>query len=288
MRCSRCEEKAVFSGPALCAVHLVEHVEQVVRETIDRFGLCSHDDHICVAASGGKDSLTVLSILHDLGYRVEALAVDEGIAGYRERTLADLRSFCQTQGIPLRVVSFVAEVGKPLDELAQGRHPCSVCGVFRRYLLNAHARGYDVVATGHNLDDEAQSVLMNIIKANHGMLLRSHVRTPPAPGFTPRIKPLFFLPERMILAYTLVKGLQVGYVECPHVPLALRAKVRDELNRYASVDQGIKRELVEAALHVAAARPPVLLQVCAVCGEPAAGSVCRACVLRQELVGDAP
>lgn len=224
MQCTRCDRKAVFSDPALCQEHFVADVEAIVAKTIEEYALCTKDDRICVAASGGKDSAAVLVILKKLGYAIEALAVDEGIAGYRDKSLEDLRKLCTEYDIPLKVVSFEEEVGKPLDVLAQGQHPCSVCGVFRRYLLNKYAQGYDLIATGHNLDDEAQSVLMNIIKANQAMFYRSHVRTPKADGFVPRIKPLFFLSEKRIMAYTLLLGLQVRYGECPHVPLALRAR----------------------------------------------------------------
>lgn len=286
MQCSRCGQKAVFDSPALCAGHFLEHVEQTVQSTIKQYSLCSKADRVCVAASGGKDSAALLFILKRSGYRVEVLAVDEGIAGYRDRTLEDLRKLCGDLQVPLRVVSFRDEVGGSLDVLAKGRHPCSVCGVFRRYLLNKYAEGFDVIATGHNLDDEAQSVLMNVIKANHTMFFRSHVRTPPAEGFIPRVKPLMFLTERQVLAYTVLRGLRIRYGECPHVPLALRARVRDVLNEYEGSDPGMKRRLVEAALHVAVQRPASLVR-CGVCGQPSAHQVCRACVLKGELAGGA-
>jgi len=106
MQCSRCDNKAVFQRPALCEEHLVSYVHEFVRQTINRHGLCTKEDRICVAASGGKDSVALLIILDELGYRVEALAVDEGIAGYREHSLKDLRAVCEERAIPLRVVSF--------------------------------------------------------------------------------------------------------------------------------------------------------------------------------------
>ena len=218
----------------------MQFVENTVKNTIQEHKLCTKEDKICVAASGGKDSAAVLVIFKKLGFSIEALAVDEGIDGYRDKSLVDLKKLCTDYDIPLRVVSFEEEVGKPLDVLAKDQYPCSVCGVFRRYILNKYAKGYTVIATGHNLDDEAQSVLMNITKANHAMFYRSHVRTPAAKGFVPRIKPLFFLTEKMIMAYTVLLGLQIRYGECPHVPLAMRAKVRDVLNEYELKNPGMK------------------------------------------------
>lgn len=283
MLCGVCSRKAVFSSPALCAEHLVSHVHEVAQETIDEHGLCSREDRVCVAASGGKDSVALLLVLKELGYRVEALAVDEGIAGYREHSLADLRRVCEDNGVPLRVVSFEELAGKPLDAMVEGRYPCSVCGVFRRHLLNRYAKGYDVIATGHNLDDEAQSVLMNLVKGNRDLLRRSHLRSPPAEGFTPRIKPFFFLSERMILAYTVVRGLSLRYVECPYATRSLRAQVRDALNRYEQDSPGMKRSLAEAALGVSGAPSPDVFSACPLCGEPSTGGLCRACRLRKEV-----
>lgn len=286
MQCEECTAKAVITGPALCKDHLIAFVESKTKHTIDNYSLCTKDDRVCVAASGGKDSVSLLLILKKLGYSVEALAVDEGIAGYREHALVDLQRICTQNTIPLRIVSFKEEVGKPLDVLAKDNHPCSVCGVFRRYLLNKYSGEYDVIATGHNLDDEAQSVVMNLAKANDSMLFRAQVRTPKMKGFTPRIKPLAFLTEKQILAYSIVQGHNLKYVECPHVPLALRATVRDDLNDTERLEKGLKKRLFEAALHIATTSPAHPLSTCIRCGAPSAHETCRACVLKKQLVGD--
>lgn len=283
MQCSRCDAKAVFANPSLCEEHLVSYVHETVAKTIDEHALCSKEETLCVAASGGKDSVALLLVLKELGYAVEALCVDEGIAGYREHSLRDLRDVCAKHAIPLKVVSFEELTGKPLDAMVEGRYPCSVCGVFRRYLLNTYAHGYDVIATGHNVDDEAQSCLMNLIKGHKELLHRSHVRTPVAEGFVPRIKPFIFLPERMILAYTIVRGLSLQYEECPYAQQSLRAQVRDSLNAYEQEHPGMKRSLVDAALAVAVDTPEEVFTPCARCGEPSVDSVCRSCQLRDEV-----
>lgn len=284
MRCEVCEEKAVFSQPARCKEHFCLLVEETVKETIESHRLCSKDDRICVGASGGKDSAALLVILQKLGYHVEALAVDEGIAGYRDRSLEDLRRLCSSHDIPLQIVSFAEMVGRPLDEMVEGRHPCSVCGVFRRYLLNKYAQGFDLVATGHNLDDEAQAVLMNLMKASKGLLERTYLRTPVAEGFVPRIKPLFFLSEKMIMAYVLLQGLEPYFVECPHVYQSLRSQVRDELNAYELDHPGMKRSLVDAALARARNGAAHVFTSCPRCGEPSTSGVCHACLLKDEVL----
>ncbi len=287
MKCSICDRKAVFSDPALCKDHLIEHVESSVADTIKKYSLCTKEDRICVAASGGKDSVALLSVLSSLGFNVEALAVDEGIAGYRDESLVELKKFCSEFDIPLSIVSFEDETGKTLDLMVEGRHPCSVCGVFRRYLLNKHSKDYDLLATGHNLDDEAQGVLMNLIKANTDLLLRTEVKSLNSSGFTPRIKPFMFIPEKMILAYTVVKGWSLSPDECPYAHQSLRATVRDSLNTYESEHRGTKLALVEAGLRVSENRASPEINSCSVCGEPSAGNVCRACLLKKDLSGDA-
>ena len=284
MNCSLCDEKAVFKDPALCKNHFINYVDDKVKETVEEYSLCSKDDKVLVAVSGGKDSAVLLVTLKKLGYNVEGLAVDEGIKGYRDSSLDDLRKLCADYNVPLHIVSFKDEVGKDLDELVEGRYPCSVCGVFRRYLLNKHAKGYDVIATGHNLDDEAQAVLMNLIKANKQLLLRTHVRSPPAKGFVPRIKPLMFLLEKEILAYAVLLGLQIDFGECPYVTQSLRAQVRDVLNEYELSDRGMKLSLVKAGLSFAITTNSSVFSPCPTCSEPSVGGgVCRACTLKEEL-----
>jgi len=287
MKCVDCGAKAVFAHPPRCKDHFLSYVERTVQGTIHRFNLFHKSDRVCVAASGGKDSVALLVLLHSLGYRVEALAVDEGIEGYRDHSLRDLRGVCSRLGIPLRVVSFKDVIGESLDVMVSRHlHPCTVCGVFRRYVLNKSATGCDVVATGHNLDDESQAVLMNLSKANTSLLERTALRSPSRDGFVPRVKPLFFLSEREILAYVVLKGFSLTFGECPYAHLSFRARVRDVLNEYEYHHPGMKRSLVEAALFFAERSPSRNGGVCSVCGEPSAGDVCRACVLRGVVVRD--
>lgn len=284
MQCTSCDKKAIFSSPKYCKEHFMTYVENLVKDTIKKYKLCKKSDVICVAASGGKDSAALLVILKKLGYKVEALAIDEGIKGYRDASLEDLKKLTGKHDIPLKVVSFEEEVGKPLDDMVKNRYPCSVCGVFRRQLLNKYSKGYAVIATGHNLDDESQAVLMNLMKANTRLLHRTFIRTPDSNGFTVRIKPLAFLTEKQIRAYTLLGGFDISYDECPHVHASLRAQVRDALNDYELAHQGMKSALLEAALYFHKEAKEDIGK-CIECGEPSAAQVCRACTLKKEIGG---
>jgi uncharacterized protein (TIGR00269 family) len=286
MDCTLCGKKAVLSSPTLCREHFLDWFEKRTEETIRTYSLFTKEDRVLVAASGGKDSSALLVTLAHLGYQVEALAIDEGIAGYRDQTLADLWTLCTSRNIPLHVVSFHKEIGAPLDSMVKDHHACSVCGVLRRYLLNKHAKGFDVIATGHNLDDEAQAVLMNLVKSHTGLLSRTRARTPGGKGFVPRVKPFLLLKEKEVMAYTMLQELPVSFHECPYAPDSFRASLRDTLNAYEHSSPGMKLSLVEASMRIAAPEQHEL-PPCSVCGEPSSHAVCRACSLRASLAAPA-
>jgi uncharacterized protein (TIGR00269 family) len=284
MKCEQCEEKAVFTNPSLCKDHFIAHIHEKVSDCIQKYPLCTKYDKVCVAVSGGKDSVSLLVILSELGYNVSGLAIDEGIKGYRPQTLEDLKKICKEKSIPLHIVSFKEAFGKDLDDIVENRHPCSVCGVFRRYLLNTHAKDFDVIATGHNLDDEAQAVLMNLTKGNTDLLLRTHVRTPDQEGFVPRIKPFAFITEKEILAYAVLREFPLHFTECPYVPESLRDQIRSVLNERARHNPALKRELFEAGLYHSEKNKGRIHNIfCEKCGQPASSATCRACSLKEEI-----
>ncbi|MFT4310757.1 MAG: TIGR00269 family protein [Candidatus Woesearchaeota archaeon] len=268
---------------------LIEDVHKIVAHTITHFKLCSVTDRICVAVSGGKDSQVLLVVLKTLGYNVEGLLIDEGIAGYREKTIVDMQALCDAYKVPLRIVSYKQEVGKSLDEIMQQRKgiACTVCGTFRRYYLNKYASSYDAIATGHNIDDEAQAILLNIISGQPELLVRLGPQsgTQQHKGFTKRIKPLYFLSEKQIRAYAFLKKLHIQPDECPYAPMSLRAKVRDWLNAYEYRHPGTKKHIVEWLLEYKQTQNVVDSEIkqCSRCGAPSHGEVCKACLLKDEI-----
>ena len=229
MQCEQCTQKAIITQPPRCKKHFLEGFEQTAHQTIKRFNLIEEKEKICVAASGGKDSLALLEILHK-PYDVEALCVDEGISGYRDQTITDLKEFCKKRNIPLRVVSFQDLGSKSLDEL-NPKHPCSTCGVLRRQALLEYSKGYDVIATGHNLDDEAQTILMNLLRNQQHLLSRLGPRTEANEQIAARIKPFYLLPEREIRAYCLLKNITSNFTECPNIVKSFRWQVGEQLNQ---------------------------------------------------------
>ncbi|MFH1917146.1 MAG: tRNA 2-thiocytidine biosynthesis TtcA family protein [Nanoarchaeota archaeon] len=251
MKCKKCKRSAVLTNPSFCRDHFIDYFERTALDTIRHYKLFTKNDRLCVAVSGGKDSMSLLYIINKYFKNVVALAIDEGIAGYRPHTLRHLKRFCTAHNIPLKVLSFKERTGKTLDQwMKKEKHPCSVCGVYRRKLLNEGAKGFDVLALGHNLDDEAQTVLMNLCTFKPDLM---HVQLPKSPkseNFVPRVKPFCFLKEKEVLLYAVLLGISPSFVECPYMHEALRNDARDALNAHELERPGSKARLYEAHLEV--------------------------------------
>lgn len=284
MKCASCSEKAVFSKPDYCKKHFCEYVEGKVEKTISDFNLIERNEKICVAVSGGKDSTSLLFILRKLKYNVEALAIDEGIHAYRNITLDFLKKFCEEQKIPLTVKSYEQDFGKRLDNVVKkGKPACNICGTFRRHLLNKYAQGYDKIATGHNLDDEAQAVLMNLFKAQTEMLGRQGPKTSKK-DFVRKIKPLYFLREKEIMAYAFLNKFNVPFIECPFASESFRGHIRDWLNKLETKNPGTKENIVRHYLSLAETlKDDSVLDECPLCGFPSSKGLCHACRIKMNI-----
>jgi len=294
MKCKRCSMSAVFSNPAYCKKHFIEYIEKQVQKTIKDFKLINNRDRVVVAVSGGKDSLSCLYMLSRWYKNVSALAIDEGIAGYRNATLKDLKRFCKEHKIELEIISCKDEFGMTLDRMLKKikEKPCTVCGAIRRYLINKHARKLKAtkVATGHNLDDEAQSVLMNLFRNQVSV----SARLGPVTGiikdkrFIPRIKPLYLCTEKEITAYSYLMDFGVSFVECPYTGESYRRYVLERLNEYEQKHPGTKRNIIRGFLkelpnlkkkYMTELRPAS----CESCGEPSMQRLCRVCLIMSKL-----
>ena len=282
-----CKDSVVIAVTApYCKRHFIRYFEAKVSSTIKKYKLVSKKDKIVVACSGGKDSTTVLYLLNKWFGNVTALAIDEGIPGYRNVTLEDLRGFCSHYNIPLKVVSYKEMFGFSLHEALRKVTvlPCNICGTLRRYLLNMSARGFTKIATGHNLDDEAQSIMMNFFKSN----LEIAARLGPVTGvvedakFVPRVKPLYFCHEKEVAAYAFMQDFGIRFNECPHARISYRASVRDFINELEQQQSGAKQNIVSNFLHLL----PKLkakhagasgVSHCSSCGEPSSKDLCKAC-----------
>lgn len=246
---------------------------------------------VAVALSGGKDSTVALALarryfLRRRNARVVAVSIDEGIAGYRSATLDQARAATQALGVEHRVVRARDELGVTTDELAARRPgvpPCSFCGVWRRGLLNRAARdvGADVLVLGFNLDDLAQTVLMNLVRGDLDRLVRMAPHRTRQPGLVPRIAPLAQVPEREVYLYARGQGLPFGHEECPHAASALRNRFREVVWQLEDAQPGTRQSLlrtherlVEVWLRGESSGAPTR---CTSCGEPSSSELCRSC-----------
>jgi tRNA(Ile)-lysidine synthase TilS/MesJ len=211
MICKKCKKKCVSSSPNYCKEHFISYFEEKVSHTIKKFSLIKKSERVAVAVSGGKDSMSLIYLLNKFGYNVSAVAVDEGISGYRDRTLEHMKRFCGKNKISYKIVSFKKYFGNTLDNIIKKNTilPCSVCGVFRRRLLKLYSEDFDVLATGHNMDDECQAIVMNLLKTNISLLSRLG----PVSGgkkkkeFTKRVKPFYLCSEKEIMIYSFLNRL---------------------------------------------------------------------------------
>lgn len=296
MKCRKCSKTAVtfqpYSGVHLCALHFTEDVERKVKHTIRKHGMVERDDVMAVGLSGGKDSTVLLHLLKKLfGKRPDitlvAVSIDEGIEGYRAATLEHARALTEELGVRHIIASFREAYGTTLDEIvAKGseKGPCSYCGALRKHLLNISAReaGATRLAVGHNLDDEAQTVLMNMLRGDVERLVRM-VPGCVQPGLVLRSKPLRDIPEREVALYALLTDIPVDFSECPYAYTAIRGEVRDMLNdfevRHPGTKYAVVRSLDKLALSLRHGFPQANLNRCRLCGEPTAGETCQPCRL---------
>jgi len=300
VHCRKCGREAVINMRhhklALCEVCFPEWVQGQVAETIRRQRMFGPDSRILVAVSGGKDSLALWEILLDLEYEADGLYIDLGIGegDYSRLSREKAQAFAEAHnGLHLLVESVPERHGESVPQVAARRHRhkvCSVCGLVKRHVMNRVARdgGYDVIATGHNLDDEAAVLLGNTLNWAVGYLGRQAPVLPAnQPGLARKVKPLCTMYEREMAAYALVQGIDYIYDECPHAVGARSIFYKDLLTQLEARSPGAKRHFYSNFLR-ARERGQILfqdrereeLQPCRQCGQPtSAGGLCAFCRL---------
>jgi tRNA-5-methyluridine54 2-sulfurtransferase len=297
MKCLKCSQDAVIIGQhgGLCKTHFITYFENKVIKTINKYKLISREDKVCIAASGGKDSMTAIYLVKKYfnlkklnPQNLFVLTVDEGIKGYRDINIKNLEKFCKKHDVKLIKASFKKEFGTSIDKAhlkINNQKPCNICGTWRRYILNKESRKYKAtkLVTGHNLDDEAQSTLMNIFKANNDLL----ARLGPISGtqdhklFVQRIKPLYLCLEKETRLYTYLKNFPIIYSECPYSQTSYRSDMKTMLNnfeyQYPGTKQGIVKSLLALLPLLGQKKEVSSIKLCQICGEPANQPICKAC-----------
>ncbi len=283
------------SGRHLCRKHFIQDFERRVKYAIKKYNMIKSGDKIAIALSGGKDSVVLTYVLHKIyGKRKDielfAITVDEGIEGYRPPTVKIAKKITSELGIDHYVVSFKENFGMTLDEMVQlgKKKPCTYCGVFRKYLLNKTARELNAtkLATGHNLDDETQTILLNFLQADLERLARL-IPQRIQKGLVLRIKPFREVYEKEVVVYGLLHNLPLDFNECPYSYFPVRAAVRDFLyefeNKYPGRKFSVLRSFEALIPCLKELYPQIDLNRCKICGEPTPKDICQACNLLNEL-----
>ena len=302
--CSKCGKSAIYlrryTSEHLCGACLVQTTIDRVRKTINRHKMLNDNDRIAVAISGGKDSAVLLHILHTIesAYptsEIVPVTIDEGIQGYRNEALESARELSRSLDLTLEVLSFEELIGYSLDEIVKRRGAtalgaCSYCGVFRRRALNTAAQNLeaDVIATGHNLDDEAQTVIMNILRGDSARIARTNVpRNLSVEGFVSRIKPIIEITERDVVAYAHYLKLPYHDVPCPYAEEAYRNDVRTFLNEMEHKRPGTllatlrSSESMTSAFRQTSSKWEFTL--CEKCNSPSPSKLCKACEMLESI-----
>jgi len=299
-KCDKCSKDSIilirYSGAHLCASHFCEFVEKRVKCELRRQLKLKGGERIAVAVSGGKDSTVALNLMSTIlgsrkGTEICAITVDEGISGYRESSIPMVAENCRILGVRHVVVSFEELYGVTMDEIAGSNRnlaTCSYCGVLRRAAMNRVAKreNADYIATGLNLDDTAQSILMNFSRGDVERLARLGPHKRIQAGLVPRVQPLRLIPESETTLYSIVKKLKYHDLECPYAPEALRNTYRSVIldleMKYPGTRHSILKSYDEILPTLQEMYPPSRLRSCE-CGEPTMSEKCKACELLDSL-----
>jgi tRNA-5-methyluridine54 2-sulfurtransferase len=296
VKCRKCGASAAIElrrhNAAFCATDFLEFFRNQVREAVRKHRMFTREERVLVAVSGGKDSLALWDVLLDEGYDTTGLYLDLGIFEYSVESKARCEAFAAARGARLLVSRVADEVGGPVPVIKQvtRRPPCSGCGLSKRYLMNRVAleQGMDVVATGHNLDDEAATLFGSVMHWRTDALPRqSPALASTHPKLVRRVKPLYRLSEREAAAYAFMRRIDYIVEECPFAKGATSIAHKEILNRMEEASPGAKHNFLFGFLDKA--RPAferaehVVLQECARCGQVTTGTVCAFCKLADQV-----
>ena len=301
MKCKVCKGPAVMDirrhNAAFCRPHFLDHFRNQVARTIKEFRMFTPGDRLLVAVSGGKDSLAIWDVLLDLGYDATGFYLDLGIGGYSTRSRDASIAYAGQKGAKLIIRSLQEEHGYTVPELAKltRRVACSGCGLNKRYEFNRAAleEGFDILVTGHNLDDEVATLFGNVLHWNVDMLGRQapvleEKVIGEATALVRKVKPLVRLAERETAAYALLRGIDYVIEECPMVEGNTQHRYKEVITLLEESSPGTKNHFYSGFLNRAKERfgdedEGFELVSCATCGAPAArwdpdaAAVCSFC-----------
>jgi len=294
-KCFKCSQKAQVYLPqhrlSLCKDHYLQWFDNRVEKTIKEFKMFKKEDKILVAVSGGKDSLSLWKALTNLGYQADGFYINLGIGEYSEKSEKLATAFSEKIGRPLYKISLKQEI-MPIPEIKKhdSRPTCSVCGTVKRYYMNKFAKdnGYKIIATGHNLDDEAAVLFSNTLNWSVEYLKRQYPVLPEEDGFIRKVKPLCKISEKESAMYAILSGIEYIEEECPFSEGATSIDYKIFLSQLEEKSPGTKLRFYSEFLRK---MYPILqkseekpqLRPCKICGEPSINEICSVCNLKLKL-----
>jgi uncharacterized protein (TIGR00269 family) len=269
----------------------IKFFEKKVKKSIDKYGLIKRNEKVAVAISGGKDSTTLLYVLKKLDYNVTGLFINLGIKNNSSENLKRIRFFCEKNEISLKIFDLVKETGYSMTDICSKYQAvidstnCAICGVIKRYYLNKIAKeeGFDKIATGHNMDDEAENVLLNIFSNNYELCLGLGPISKEKEGnfFVQRIKPLCDCLNSESKKYADLMSFDIFPEICPLKVNAFRKNVRELLANTEKLSKSIKKNLVKnfysILIKLKSEENNAQIIRCVNCFEPSRNKICKKC-----------
>lgn len=293
MKCRICGREASIKlethNIALCEPDFIEFFKRRVRRFINRYGILKKDDRILVAISGGKDSLALWHFLHKEGYITEGLHIDIGIEGYSEEASQYVERFSKKFGLKVHKIRVKDVMFRGAPEVARilRRPTCSVCGKIKRYIMETFAKekGFDAIATGHNLDDEVGLLLGNLLNWQEGYLARQGPVLKAEGGFVKKVKPFAGVLEEEVRIYATLNNIEHFSKKCPYSKGATLLIYKNIMNQIEENSPGTKIRFYQGFLRVREIfkREELQLKPCEKCGYPTTAGVCSVCRMKDKL-----
>ena len=293
MKCNRCENQAAYtrkySGEKLCSSCFSKSIVRKTAKTISKHNMIRNNELVAVAVSGGKDSLALLKIIHEMSlshnFRIKAITIDEGIPGYRNEALEIVEKFCNELKVEYKVDSYKDLFELTLDDALDLREnektsSCSICGTLRRRAINFAAEdiGANVIATGHNLDDTLQTFVINMLSGDTNKIGWMDPNT--STNSLRKIKPFCEIYESEIVFYAFTNDIPFQSEPCPHMNEGIRTEIREFLNSLENQHSGIKNNLYQSIMKISQVVKNSNCKEktrCKKCGSECTGSVCAVC-----------
>lgn len=306
MKCRKCSGSAVINMRqhklALCKEHFLDWVLQQTERNIQKYRMFDHNDHILVAVSGGKDSLALWDVLNKLGYQTGGLYIHLGISGenhYSDQSLDYVSNFAESRNLKLHIADIPEKFGKTIPQISKNSRrnkskPCAICGLVKRHTMNEIAVQfhYDILVTGHNLDDEVSVLFNNTLSWQIDFLRRQSPVIPSKDGLPKKAKPFCRFYERETAAYSILSEIDYIEEECPFADGNTMIDNKNVLNQLEHEHAGTKLSFYLKFLKakqilfpdiVSYFSPEETLQSCDSCGQPSPNKgICSFCRLIEE------